>query len=141
MISSINGELEGEAGTNWGVYDIEREPKFEFTEPVVRIPGWQGLMAISIGLTVMLLALMFRDSGGLMARGRGFLALVAYTITTFAVWMVYEYSRQYLTPLTLAMGIMLFIAALGIIIVLLAEAHEWAESAWMHPFRPVSRRD
>ncbi len=133
-------ELEGEAGTNWGVYDIEREPKFEFTEPVVRIPGWQGLMAISIGLTVMLLALMFRDSGGLMARGRGFLALVAYTITTFAVWMVYEYSRQYLTPMTLAMGIMLFIAALGIIIVLLAEAHELAESAWMHPFRPASRR-
>ena len=132
-------ELEGEAGTNWGVYNVEREPKFEFTAPVVRIPGWQGLMAISIGLTVMLLALMFRDSGGLMARGRGFLALVAYTITTFAVWMVYEYSRQYLTPMTLAMGIMLFIAALGIILVLLAEAHELAEAMWMRPFRPVSR--
>jgi len=131
-------ESEGEAGTNWGVYNEDREPKFEFTAPVVRIPGWRGLVAISIGLTVMLLALMFRDSAGLKARGRGFLALVAYTITTLAVWMVYEYSRLYLTPFTLAMGIMLFIAALGVIVVLLAEAHEFAEALWMHPFRRLS---
>jgi exo-beta-1,3-glucanase (GH17 family)/cellulose synthase/poly-beta-1,6-N-acetylglucosamine synthase-like glycosyltransferase len=131
-------ELEGEAGTNWGVYNLEREPKFEFTEPVVRIPGWQGLMAISIGLTVLLLALMFRDSGGLKKRGRSFMALVAYTITTLAVWMVYEYSRQYMTPMTLVMGVMLFTAALGVVIVLLAEAHELAEAMWMHPFRPIS---
>ncbi len=130
-------ELEGEAGTSWGVYNIDREPKFEFTAPVVRIPGWQGLVAISIGLTVLLLALLFRDSVGLMARGRGFLALVAYTITTVAVWMVYEYSRQYLTPLTLAMGIMLFIAALGVVIVLLAEAHEFAEAVWLEPLGSV----
>ncbi|MCP5416019.1 MAG: glycosyltransferase [Chromatiaceae bacterium] len=132
-------KLEGEAGTNWGVYNIDREPKFAFTAPVVRIPGWQGLVAISIGLTVLLLAVMFRDSSGLMARGRGFLALVAYAITTFAVWMVWEYSRQYLTPATLAVGVMLFIAALGVIIVLLAEAHELAEAAWMHPWRNRSR--
>ena len=132
-------KLEGEAGTNWGVYNIDREPKFSFTAPVVRIPGWHGLVAISIGLTVLLLAVMFRDSGGLMARGRGFLALVAYAITTFAVWMVWEYSHQYLTPATLAVGIMLFIAALGVIVVLLAEAHELAESAWMRPWRSELR--
>ena len=132
-------QLEGEAGTNWGVYNLDREPKFAFTTPVVRMPGWQGLVAISIGLTVLLLAVMFRDSGGLMARGRGFLALVAYAITTFAVWMVWEYSRQYLTPATLAVGIMLFIAALGVIVVLLAEAHELAEAAWMRPWRNPAR--
>ena len=130
-------KLEGEAGTNWGVYNVNREQKFEFTAPVVRMPGWQGLVAISIGLTVLLLALLFRDSGGLMARGRGFLALVAYAITTFAVWMVWEYSRQYLTPATLTVGIMLFIATLGVIVVLLAEAHELAEAAWMRPLGAV----
>lgn len=133
-------KLEGEAGTNWGVYNLDREPKFSFTAPVVRMPGWQGLVAISIGLTVLLLAVMFRDSGGLMARGRGFLALVAYAITTFAVWMVWEYSRQYLTPATLAVGVVLFMAALGVIVVLLAEAHELAEAAWMRPWGGVPRR-
>ena len=134
-------QLEGEAGTNWGVYNLDREPKFSFTAPVVRMPGWQGLVAISIGLTVLLLAVMFRDSGGLMARGRGFLAMVAYAITTFAVWMVWEYSRQYLTPATLAVGSVLFMAAIGVIVVLLAEAHELAESAWMRPWRNLPRSE
>lgn len=131
-------ELEGDAGTSWGVYDIEREPKFAFVAPIVSVPGWQGLVAISIGLTVILLAIMFRDSDGLMSRGRGFLVFVAYAITTVVVWMVYVYSRQYLTPLALATGIMLFVAALGVIVVLLAEAHELAEAMWMHPFRLAS---
>jgi len=133
-------KLEGEAGTNWGVYNIDRQPKFDFTAPVVRMPKWRELVAISIGLTVLLLAVMFRDSSGLMARGRGFLALVAYAITTAAVWMVYEYSRQYLTAATLAVGIMLLIAAIGVIVVLLAEAHELAEAAWMRPWRNLPRQ-
>ena len=34
---------------------------------------------------------------------------------------------------------MLFIAALGVIVVLLAEAHELAESAWMRPWRSELR--
>jgi len=130
-------QLEGDVGTYWGVYNTDREPKFDFTAPVVGIPGWRGLVAISIGLTVLLLALMFRDSKGLKARGHGFLALITYAITTLAVWMVYEYSHQYLTPGTLATGVMLFIAALGVVVVLLAEAHELAEAAWMHTWRRV----
>ena len=89
--------LEGEAGTYWGVYDADREQKFAFTEPVVRIPGWHGLAAVSIGLSVVLLALLFRDSGGLTSRGRGFLALVVYGSVTFAVWVVYDFSQHYMT--------------------------------------------
>ncbi len=132
-------DVEGEAGTNWGVYDNDRERKFDFNAPVVKLPGWRGLVAITIGLTVLLLAVLFRDSSGLMARGRGFLAFVAYTITTVAVWMTYEYSRQYLTPVTVIVGITMMFAALGVIVVLLAEAHELAEAAWMRPWRNVSR--
>jgi exo-beta-1,3-glucanase (GH17 family) len=35
-------ELEGEAGTHWGVYDTERDPKFDFVQPVVMIPQWRA---------------------------------------------------------------------------------------------------
>lgn len=126
---------EGEAGSHWGVYDTEREPKFEFTAPVVLIPNWQSLVAISIGLSVLVLALLFRDSGGMKSTGRGFLAFVAYSIATFAVWMVYDYSDNYLTWGMLLVGIVLFFAALGVILVLLAEAHEWAEAIWLDRWR------
>jgi exo-beta-1,3-glucanase (GH17 family)/cellulose synthase/poly-beta-1,6-N-acetylglucosamine synthase-like glycosyltransferase len=123
-------DIEGEAGSHWGVYDTDREPKFAFAKPVVQIPDWRALAAISIALSVLILAVLFRDSGGLMPRGRGFLALVAYSITTFAVWVLYDFSLRYMTPGMLAVGSMLFIAALGVGVVLLAEAHEWAEALW-----------
>lgn len=128
-------ELEGDAGTHWGVYNDNREPKFAFTAPVVRVPNWRDLAAIATGLAVVLLALLFRDSGGLMPRGRGFLAFVAYTITTIGVWLVYDFTRQYMTWPILAIGITLLIAAMGVVLVLLAEAHEWAEALWLHRWR------
>lgn len=124
-------DLEGVAGAYWGVYDDKRQPKFEFIQPVQRIPEWRALAAISIALSMLLLLFLFRDSRGLLVRGRGFLALIAYAIATFTVWMVYDFQRQYLTPSTLAVGIVLMLAAAGAILVILAEAHEWAEALWI----------
>lgn len=123
--------IEGEAGAYWGVYDAERKPKFPFTEPVVMIPEWRGLAVIAITLAVLVLALLFRDSAGLKPRGRGFLAVLVYAITTLAVWIVYDYSHQYMTIASLLVGFFLAIAALGVLLVLLAEAHEWAEALWL----------
>jgi exo-beta-1,3-glucanase (GH17 family)/cellulose synthase/poly-beta-1,6-N-acetylglucosamine synthase-like glycosyltransferase len=131
--------IEGEAGTHWGVYNVEREPKFEFTAPVMRVPNWRELAAIAIGLGVLLLALLFRDSGGLSQRGRGFLALVAYAISTFAVWLVYDFTDQYMTWPTLIVGVLLMVGAVGVLIVLLAEAHEWAEAIWLRQWRRLPR--
>jgi exo-beta-1,3-glucanase (GH17 family)/cellulose synthase/poly-beta-1,6-N-acetylglucosamine synthase-like glycosyltransferase len=127
--------LEGEAGSLWGVYDDQRQPKFEFTQPVIRIPEWRDLAAISIVLAVIILLLLFRDSKGLLDRGKGFLALIAYAITTFAVWVVYDFQQQYMTVSSLAVGIVLLFAATGAILVILAEAHEWAESLWTNKWR------
>ena len=127
--------IEGDVGSHWGVFDAARQPKFEFTTPVVPIPNWSSLAAISIGVSIFILALMFRDSAGLSPRGRGFLALVAYAITTFVVWLLYDFTQQYMTPAMLATGVALLIAALGVIVVLLAEAHEWAEALWLKQLR------
>ena len=126
---------EGQAGGYWGVYNADREAKFEFTAPVIRIPQWQGLVAISIGLAVLILLLLFRDSGSMKSTGRGFLALITYGIATFAVWMVYDYSENYMTWGGVVVGIVLFFAAIGVILVLLTEAHEWAEAIWLDEWR------
>ena len=128
-------DLEGEAGSLWGVYNNDRQPKFEFIQPVIPIPEWRGLAAISIALAVLLLLVLFRDSRGLLDRGRGFLAVIAYVITTFAVWLVYDFQQQYMTASALAVGVILLFAATGAILVILAEAHEWAESLWIAKWR------
>ena len=128
-------KIEGEVGSHWGVYDDDREPKFAFTTPVVPVPNWTSLAAISTGLSVLILALMFRDSRGLSSGGRGFLAVVAYSITTFVVWLLYDFTQQYMSAGMLAVSIVLFFAALAVIVVLLAEAHEWAEALWLKRWR------
>ncbi len=131
--------LEGDIGSYWGVYDVWRKPKFTFTEPVVTIPQWRELAAISILFGLMALLLLFRDSEGLRSSGRGFLALVAYGSATGAVWIFYDYTRQYMSLSHVVVGVVLFIGLLGVIVVMLAEAHEWAESLWMRQWRRMPR--
>ena len=40
------------------------------------------------------------------------------------VWIGFQYFNQYLTPLSVSVGIILFIGFLGLAVVLLTEAHE-----------------
>ena len=128
-------KVEGATGTYWGVYNAKREQKFAFSEPVVRIPHWRELAALSVLIGVLLLVFLYRDSSTLSKRGKGFLALVTYAITTGAVWIVYDYTRQYMTPATAIVGMLLLIGGLGVIVLLMAEAHEWAESLWLRKWR------
>ncbi len=122
---------EGAAGAYWGVYDADRKPKFPFTEPIVPIPAWHMLAAISVVIAACLLALLFIDSMALKRRGRGFLAIIAFAAATLAVWIIYDYIQQYLTLTTVAVGILMLLGMIGVILILLTEAHEWAEALWV----------
>ncbi|MCU0766781.1 MAG: glycosyltransferase [Gammaproteobacteria bacterium] len=128
-------DSEGAIGSYWGVYDVNRNPKFHFTEPIVSVPEWRQLAIISIGVAVLILVLLFRDSTGLKSWGRGFLALVAYSTATVAVWLIYDFTRLYMTVGGLVVGVLLLVAMTGVVVVLLAEAHEWAEALWLRDWR------
>ncbi len=121
---------EGAVGRYWGIFNAAREPKFPFAEPVTPVPEWRAIAGFSLAFAVLLLALLLRDSRGLVHGGRGFLVLVSYLVSTVVVWMVYDYSQKYLTWEQVLLGIGLLAAAFCITIVLLAEAHEWAEAIW-----------
>jgi len=132
---------EGAVGAYWGVYNVDRQPKFEFSEPIVMIPGWYLLAIISVLIAVVTFSLLLVDSQSLRTRGRSFLAVIAYLLATAAVWIVYSYSHQYLSVLTIFIGILLIIGMVGVIVVVLIEAHEWAEAMWVQesrrPFVPI----
>ncbi len=134
--------IEGATGGYWGVYDVNRNPKFAFTQPVVRIPHWRELAGISVVMAVLLLVFLYRDSATLSHKGKGFLALVVYGLSTAAVWIIYDYTRQYMTLGTAITGPLLLLGGLGVIIFIMAEAHEWAESLWLRKWRrPFPRRN
>ncbi len=124
-------KLEGSVGAYWGVYDVERNAKFEFVKPIVGLPQWQKLAVISVLLAAIIFAILLTDSVSLNRRGRVFLAMIAYLLTTVVVWIAYDYSRQYMTVGAVIVGILLMLGMLGVIMVLLIEAHEWAETLWV----------
>ncbi|MBA3014208.1 MAG: glycosyltransferase [Proteobacteria bacterium] len=121
---------EGSVGAYWGVYNIFRTPKFNFTQAVVKIPQWRILAAISIAVAIATLWMLLIDSSTLRSRGRSFLAAIANGIGVGLVWAGYDYANQYLTPMAVIVGIILAFGYLGITLVLLAEAHEMAEASW-----------
>ncbi|HVN46394.1 MAG TPA: glycosyltransferase [Steroidobacteraceae bacterium] len=123
--------LEGAVGSYWGVYDVERRPKFAFTAPIVRIPEWHILAAVSIAVSLLVLGLLYLNSDTLRNRGRSFLAVVVYAAATIAVWVIYDFTQQYMTVSSVVSGVLLLLGMLGVLLVLLAEAHEWAEAHWV----------
>jgi exo-beta-1,3-glucanase (GH17 family)/cellulose synthase/poly-beta-1,6-N-acetylglucosamine synthase-like glycosyltransferase len=124
-------QAEGAVGAYWGVYDADRDQKFEFREPIVRVPQWQVLAAASVITAAVLLWLFFFHSESLRNRGRSFLAIVVYATATLVVWILYDMSQQYLTVTSIFVSALLLIGMAGVIAVLLAEAHEWAEAHWV----------
>ena len=136
---------EGAVGAYWGVYDVKRQPKFAFTAPIVGIPEWRLLAGISIVIGIITFAMLLIDSKTLRNRGRSFLAVVAFFAATGAVWIIYTYYQQYMTISSIIVGILMIIGIIGVTLVLLTEAHEWAEAIWLQkwrrPFTPIQMTD
>ena len=132
---------EGAVGAYWGVYDVNRKPKFPFEAPVIRIPEWRLLAGISVLIAVVTSMLLFIDSRSLSHRGHGFLTAVSFTAASAAVWIVYSYTRQYLSISMVLIGLLLLFGIVGVLVVTLTEAHEWAEATWVdylrRPFTPL----
>jgi exo-beta-1,3-glucanase (GH17 family)/cellulose synthase/poly-beta-1,6-N-acetylglucosamine synthase-like glycosyltransferase len=123
---------EGDVGAYWGVYNVDRVPKFEFTAGIVRVPEWHMLAAISVTVAFVVLFFFYLNNvTPLRNRGRSFLALVVYAAATTTVWVFYDFTQQYMTVASVVSGVMLLMGMLGVVLVLLAEAYEWAEAHWV----------
>ena len=92
-----NNSLERGVGSYWGVYNADREPKFPFQTPIIGIPQWYVLAGASLIVGLLTITFLFLDSHTLKKRGHFFLAILAYAVASLAVYVVYDYSQQYLT--------------------------------------------
>jgi exo-beta-1,3-glucanase (GH17 family)/cellulose synthase/poly-beta-1,6-N-acetylglucosamine synthase-like glycosyltransferase len=139
---------EGGAGAYWGVWDADRQPKFPLDTAVSdvgnkhqlaieRLPDWDVLATISVVIAGILLAAFYLYSHTLQTRGRTFLAFVVYATAIVTVWIIYDYSRSYLSMSLVLIGALLVLGMLGVIAVILAEAHEWAEAHWVTSHKRV----
>lgn len=132
--------LEGSAGDAWGVWNANRELKFPMNAPVERIPQWRVLAILGIGLALVFVVFLFRDSQGLHHKGRAFLTVLAFAISTAIVLIFYQFTQRYLNLSTIITATILMLSVLGITAVVLAEAHEWAEAQWRSKKRRTPSR-
>ena len=128
-------DIEGSIGAYWGVYDVDRQTKFEFTKPIIEIPQWDFLAGLSVLFAIIFFAMLSIDAKTLSHSGRSFLAFIAFFLATIIVWIIYDYVDQYMTLSTILVGIVLVFGMVGVAIVLLIEAHEWAETIWVQKRR------
>jgi exo-beta-1,3-glucanase (GH17 family)/cellulose synthase/poly-beta-1,6-N-acetylglucosamine synthase-like glycosyltransferase len=121
---------EGEVGAYWGFYDADRRPKLALAGPVPAVArGWAFALG-SAALAVAAFLALVADGRRLGLGGRVFLAAAAATTSTALGWCAALWEREYWSVGD-ALGTSLAAAGLlGVVVLLLVEAHEWAEACW-----------
>ncbi|MEK9817105.1 MAG: glycosyltransferase, partial [Limnobacter sp.] len=123
-------DIEGSVGGHWGVFDSFREPKFEPDRPIIAIPQWKLLAAASIVVALMMTFLLLIDSKTLRDSGRTFLIFNAFVISSLIIYVIYDFTLQYHTWASVAISVFLLLGVVGVFVIVMSEAHEWAEAMW-----------
>jgi len=128
---------EGEAGAYWGVYDASRQPKFDFTGPITPIPAWRMLALATAILASLAFCALIWDGRRFRNAGRVFAAGVAMSVAGASVWSLGVNAPQYWNLVNVLGATLLLMGMLGIVILVLVEAHEWAEAIWCARAQPA----
>jgi cellulose synthase/poly-beta-1,6-N-acetylglucosamine synthase-like glycosyltransferase/exo-beta-1,3-glucanase (GH17 family) len=128
-------EIEGSAGTAWGLWDAERTPKFPMTGTVNEIKNWPVLCAVSIGVAFLPLMLFLTRRNNLKFTGRLFYGLLIQAVASVLVTTYVAASEHGLATSTeIAWGFLIFCQVV-LLAVLLFDGFELTEVVWQHTFR------
>ncbi|MDP3189049.1 glycosyltransferase [Limnobacter sp.] len=123
-------DIEGSVGGHWGVYNSDRAAKFEPQQPIIAIPQWKLLAAASIVVALLMTILLLIDSAALRHSGRTFLIFNAFVVSSLIIYVIYDFTLQYHTWTSVAISVFLLLGVAGVFVIVLSEAHEWAEAMW-----------
>jgi exo-beta-1,3-glucanase (GH17 family)/cellulose synthase/poly-beta-1,6-N-acetylglucosamine synthase-like glycosyltransferase len=122
--------FEGRAAGYWGIFDLDRQPKFAMTGPVTEIPDWPG-WAIPAALLAALasLALLSRRPDIRFPGKLGF-ALLAQGFIATMTGVLIALCGTYLSLYAGAVWIALVLGQAVLLVLLLADSFELAETVW-----------
>lgn len=126
-------KIEGGVGAHWGIFDTQREPKFDWDQPVKEYGYWPLQAAISSLLTLLFLFWLMRRWTHLNPAGMVFFALLVQVATSLIIWTIsIPMLRAFVEPLELMVLVplqsMLYIATL-------IGAWELTELVWTRQMR------
>ncbi len=122
--------IEGPAGPYWGIYNVNREPKFPMIGAVQQRPAWKQWAGIAVLLALLpALYFAFRRQRVSM-QGKVLFAVVTNFAASGIAWSASIGASQYQTPLSASLWIVLVLMQILALLVLLAEEVEVAEVLW-----------
>jgi exo-beta-1,3-glucanase (GH17 family)/cellulose synthase/poly-beta-1,6-N-acetylglucosamine synthase-like glycosyltransferase len=122
--------IEGRAGSYWGVFGADRQPKFALAGTVVEDPSWPWKAAVACLLALLPMFWFARHFIRFKTVGLLFFCALIQLSASLLVWSATLPYAFYLDPFDWAMLIVLAPAQIAIIMILLINAFEFTEVLW-----------
>ncbi len=122
--------IEGRAGSYWGVFGADRQPKFALTGSIVEDPSWPWKAAVACLLALLPMFWFARHFIRFKTPGLLFFCALIQLSASLLVWSSTLPYAFYLDPFDWAMLIVLAPAQLAIIFILLINGFEFTEVLW-----------
>ncbi|HTO54184.1 MAG TPA: glycosyltransferase [Myxococcota bacterium] len=129
--------VEGGVGAYWGILDAARQAKFAWSGPIVGVPSWPLLFALSTLVPFLPLLWFLNRFKRFRMRGRLFFAGLAQGAASLFAWITYLTTSQYHTLYSATAWVVLLGALATLLAIGLTEAFELVELLW---HRKLSRR-
>ncbi len=126
---------EGGVGAYWGIWNVDRTPKFAYQGTLQERPNWPLLAGLSVVLGAAFALLFFRRAGGLRFPGRLVYASLLQTLAVGTVWVGYVTASKYLTAPGMIVWGVLLVAMVMLAVILLAEGKEMIDALWTRAMR------
>ena len=122
--------IEGRAGSYWGIFGADRQPKFALAGSVVEDPSWPWKAAVACLLALLPMFWFTRHFFRFKTTGLLFFCTLIQLSASLLVWSVTLPYSFYLDPFDWAMLVVLAPAQIAIIMILLINAFEFTEVLW-----------
>ncbi|WP_434613138.1 glycosyltransferase family 2 protein [Azospirillum sp. B2RO_4] len=128
-------EIEGTAGTSWGLWDYQRNPKFPMIGGVHEVRNWEIKCATAIALGFLPLVFFLWRRSDLKIGGQIFYGALIQAVASVLVFTVSAASAAGLALTTeIAWGLLIF-CQLVLFAVMLIDGMELTEVVWQHKFK------
>jgi len=123
--------IEGSVGKHWGLWDVDRQPKFAMTGPVVENPLWplHAGLAVTLGLLPGLWFVLRQSR--LRSTGHVFMTALLQGAGALFTWNLLMPLRDDFGPAGLTLWAVLVAAQLVLLAVILVNGFELAEMLWI----------
>lgn len=123
-------EIEGSAGAYWGLFNVDRQPKFPMEGDVFQNPAWQHWATGAALLSIILMSAFLFTRKSLKIAGKFFFGIIANLAASVLFWSASIAASKYQTDFSVVFWAILLMMQAMAILVLLTESLEIAEVLW-----------